>query len=57
MAIAEQVGEGPSSYQHAQTTGDYGASSGTMNNQFSSEFSGTDRGFQNTVNARVVENM
>jgi erythrocyte band 7 integral membrane protein len=55
LAIAEQHGEGPSSYQ------DYGA---THNNTGSSnnggalgEYGGNTQGFQNAVNARVVENM
>jgi len=42
LAIAEQHGEGPSSYQETSHTG-------------GSDFGGN--GFQNTVNARVVENM
>lgn len=47
LAIAEQHGEGPSSYR------DYG----TTSNPNTSEFSGNTQGFQNAVNARVVENM
>ena len=49
LAMADQVGEGPSSYR------DYGTNN--ANQQSSSEFSGNTHGFQNAVNARVVENM
>jgi len=45
LATAEQHGEGPSSYR------DYGHNDGT------NEFAGNSQGFQNAVNARVVENM
>ena len=43
LAEADKHGEGPSSYQNY----------GTTNN----EFAGNTQGFQNAVNARVVENM
>jgi erythrocyte band 7 integral membrane protein len=43
LAQAEQHGEGPSSYQHYDPS--------------TSEFGGNAQGFQNAVNARVVENM
>ena len=45
LAMADKVGEGPSSYQ------DYGEQGGV------NEFGGNTQGFQNAVNARVVENM
>jgi erythrocyte band 7 integral membrane protein len=47
LAEADRHGEGPSSYQ------DYG----TNSNNGSNEFAGNTQGFQNAVNARVVENM
>lgn len=46
--MADQVGEGPSSYR------DYGTNN---NNGGTNEFGGGTQGFQNAVNARVVENM
>jgi hypothetical protein len=45
MAIADQHGEGPSSYQNYGTAGQ---------NQ---EFGDHTQGFQSAVNSRVVENM
>jgi hypothetical protein len=53
LAQAESVGEGPSRYQ------DYGTTSAPSNalGPASSDFSGNTQGFQNAVNARVVENM
>ncbi|KAF1820758.1 stomatin family protein-like protein [Dissoconium aciculare CBS 342.82] len=48
MAIAEQMGEGPSRYQ------DYGTVKSSQNQH---DFSGKTDGFQDAVNARVVENM
>jgi len=47
MAIAEQMGEGPSKYK------DYGTVSASRDH----DFSGKTEGFQDAVNARVVENM
>ncbi|KAM3414207.1 hypothetical protein BST61_g10865 [Cercospora zeina] len=48
LAQADAVGEGPSSYR------DYGTTNTHAN---SNEFAGNTQGFQNAVNARVVENM
>jgi len=47
MAIAEQMNEGPSRYK------DYG----TVSDSRDHDFSGKTEGFQDAVNARVVENM
>ncbi|WPH00238.1 stomatin family protein [Acrodontium crateriforme] len=53
MAIAEQHGEGPSSYH------DFGSASTTQPHmaQTSNEFSGSIQGMQQAINSRVVENM
>nr|POE93488.1 putative band 7 family protein [Quercus suber] len=54
LAMAEQVGEGPSRYQDLGAT----THSGSMTNtNTSTDFGGNTHGFQNAVNARVVENM
>lgn len=50
LAQAEGAGEGPSRYQ------DYGTVQSSQNTG-SNEFAGNTQGFQNAVNARVVENM
>lgn len=47
MAVAEQHGEGPSSYSQ-----NYGTTTSSP-----SEFAGNTQGFQSAVNSRVVENM
>jgi erythrocyte band 7 integral membrane protein len=51
LAIAEQHGEGPSSYQ------DHNLPPNNTGSNALGEYGGNTQGFQNAVNARVVENM
>jgi hypothetical protein len=61
MAVAEQHGEGPSTYGDFNTTGGFDTPAarggGHLTQQSANDFSGNTQGFQEAVNSRVVENM
>jgi hypothetical protein len=54
MAVAEQHGEGPSSYRDFNVDSTQG---GHLTTQSAHDFHGNTQGFQEAVNSRVVENM
>ncbi len=57
LAEADRHGEGPSAYKDYSGNHLGPSNYGGNDNQDNNEFAGNTQGFQNAVNARVVENM
>lgn len=55
--MAEQHGEGPSSYAQPDYNTPHTTGGPTVGGGALGEYGGNTQGFQNAVNARVVENM